>query len=210
MMICPTAKGNLPATGATANGPVAEGAGQTGTASASYVRANLNGGTSGLTQISCSYQANGWLYSSGGKGVGDGNSGNPCSESSHGVGDPAWYFPKDSTMTQSSLTPMFTDGVWCDSWPNENDSPAQNLWTGSFSAHANEMGRFTILRHGGKTATGSVIINSGTALPQKGGVIVALADGHAEYSSLPHLWTYQWHNAWGKTIPVSIGNSPQQ
>jgi prepilin-type N-terminal cleavage/methylation domain-containing protein len=209
LMICPTAKGILPAAGATANGPTAEGAGQTGTASASYVRGNLSGGTSGLTQISCSYQANGWLYTAGGKGTGDGNSGDPCGESSHGVGDPAWYFPKDSALKQSTMTPMFMDGTWCDSWPNENDSPAQNLWTGSFSAHANEMGRFTILRHGGRTATGSIIINSANALPPKGGVIVALADGHAELSTLPHLWSYQWHNAWGQAIPVGIGNSPQ-
>lgn len=210
LIICPTAKGTLPPVNSTANGPTTEGNGQTGTANASFVRANLSGGTSGLSQISCSYQANGWLYSSGGKGAGDGSSGAPCGESAHGVSDPAWYFPKDSSMKNPALVPMFTDGVWCDSWPNENDAPAQNLWTGSFSQHANEMGRFTILRHGGKTATGSVVINNASQLPLKGGIVVALADGHAEYSTLPHLWTYQWHNAWGVTIPVGVSGSAQQ
>lgn len=209
MMLCPSARANLPGTGVTANGPVAEGSGQTGTANSSYIRGDLTGGTSGLTQISCSYQANGWLYSAAGKGVGDGNSGDACSESSHGVGDPAWFFPKDSAMKQPVLVPMFMDGVWCDAWPNENDAPAQNLWTGSYSTHANEMARFTILRHGGKTATSSVTISAGNQLPRKGGIVVGLADGHASYTALPDLWTYQWHNQWGMTVPVGIGASPQ-
>ena len=113
-------------------------------------------------------------------------------------------------MHQPSSVPMFMDGVWCDTWPNENDSPAQNLWTGSYSAHGNEMGRFTILRHGGRTATSSSIISSGTSLPLHGGIVVGLGDGHAEYSSLPNLWSYQWHNLWGQKTTPAIGATPQQ
>jgi prepilin-type N-terminal cleavage/methylation domain-containing protein len=214
VILCPSAKAKLPNTGATANGPVSEGSGQTGTANSSFIRGDLSGGTSGLTAINCSYQANGWLYfgplSGGGTGgQGDGSAGYPCSESSNGVNDPAWYFPKDASMKQPTLTPMFMDGVWCDAWPNEGDSPAQNLWTGSYSSHANEMGRFTILRHGGKTATSSVMITSGNALPKRGGIVLGFGDGHAEFSTLPHLWSYQWHNAWAAKIPVNIGNGPQ-
>ena len=44
MMICPSARANLPAVGISANGPISEGNGQTGTANSSYVRANLTGG----------------------------------------------------------------------------------------------------------------------------------------------------------------------
>jgi prepilin-type N-terminal cleavage/methylation domain-containing protein len=210
MLICPSAKDSPPSVNITANGPIAEGSGQNGTANSSYVRGDLSGGTSGLTQIECSYQANGWLYATNGMGLGDGSSASDaCSEQTHGVSDPSWYFINDAAMHQPALTPLFMDGVWCDAWPNEDDSPAQNLWTGSYSAHGNEMGRFTILRHGGKTAGASYIINSGSALPMRGGIIVGLGDGHAEFSPLPHLWSYQWHNAWSQKVNVSIGTSPQ-
>jgi prepilin-type N-terminal cleavage/methylation domain-containing protein len=212
LMICPSARGNLPPTGSTPNGPYAEGTtgGQTGTANSSYIRADLSQNTSGLTQISCSYQANGWLYVSSGKGQGDGASANDaCSEQSHGLQDPAWYYPKDATMKQPVFVPLFVDGVWCDAWPNENDSPAQNLWTGSDSGHDNEMARFTILRHAGKTLTSSVNITAGSQLPKRGGIVVSLGDGHAELSTLPNLWTYQWHNNWGATTAPTIGNSPK-
>ena len=97
------------------------------------------------------------------------------------------------------------DGAWVDSWPAEDDGPAQNLWTGSYSAHANEMGRFTVLRHGGKTAQSAVMISSANQLPTRGGVVIGLADGHAEFSTLPNLWSYNWHRKWGTAIPVRIG-----
>ena len=112
-------------------------------------------------------------------------------------------------MEKSDNTPIFMDGPWVDTWPAEDDGPAQNLWTGSFSAHANEMGRFTILRHGGKTAAQSVMISSAAALPTKGGIIVGLADGHAELSRLPNLWSYNWHRGWGQLFKPTIG-TPQQ
>ena len=209
MMICPTANVPLPAVGATPNGPIAEGTtgGQTGTASSSYVRADLSGGTSGLTQIQCSYQANGWLYTTAGAGNGDG-AGSSGIETNHGVGDPSWYFTTEASMKQPTLVPLFMDGVWVDAWPAEDDGPAQNLWTGSYSAHANEMGRFSILRHGGKPLTASFTINTTAQLPTRGGIILGFGDGHAQFSTLPNLWTFQWHNDWGKKIAVVVG-SPQ-
>jgi hypothetical protein len=70
------------------------------------------------------------------------------------------------------------------------------------------MGRFTILRHGGKTAAGPTKISSATQLPPKGGVVVGLADGHAEFSTLPNLWSYNWHKQWGKNVSVRMG-APQ-
>jgi hypothetical protein len=77
------------------------------------------------------------------------------------------------------------------------------------SSHANEMGRFTILRLGGRTATASVIINAGNQLPKRGGIVVGLADGHADFSTLPNLWTYHWHNAWAAKLTVGVGANPQ-
>ena len=210
LLVCPVAK-SVAAQGST----YANGAGWTGTANKSYF-VNLAGGnpppTSGWQTIIASYQANGWLYTSpGGQGQGDGNiSSYPCSEASHGVSDPTWYYGKDTSMEKPVNTPMFMDGVWVDAWPLENDGPANDLWLGSSSGyinHASEMGRFTVLRHGGRALGSSMIISSANGLPKSGGIVVALGDGHAEYSRLPNLWNYNWHRSWNPAA-VTIG-SPQ-
>ncbi|HSY16830.1 MAG TPA: prepilin-type N-terminal cleavage/methylation domain-containing protein [Candidatus Acidoferrales bacterium] len=207
VLLCPSAKtpppNPLPAGMTAAMG----GGGQNAAANFCYYR-NLNNtstlfNSGTLQSINCSYTYNGWLYVS---GNGSGGSGDGSTvESAHGITDPAWFYRKESSMEKSANTPIFMDGPWVDTWPAEDDGPAQNLWTGSFSAHANEMGRFTILRHGGKTAAQSVMINSATALPAKGGIVVGLADGHAELSRLPNLWSYNWHRSWGQTFRPAIG-----
>ncbi|MBW8864891.1 MAG: prepilin-type N-terminal cleavage/methylation domain-containing protein [Verrucomicrobia bacterium] len=206
LLVCPVTKATPPA-GVVQN--YMGGGGQNGSANFSYYR-NLNSTATlypGVSTVTCSYTYNGWLYVS---GNGSGGSGDGAGiESAHGVGDPAWFYRKESAMEKAANSPIFMDGPWVDAWPAEDDGPAQNLWTGSFSAHANEMGRFTILRHGGKTATQPAIINNSSALPVRGGIIVGLADGHAELSKLPDLWSYNWHRSWGQTIKVSIG-APQQ
>jgi prepilin-type N-terminal cleavage/methylation domain-containing protein/prepilin-type processing-associated H-X9-DG protein len=177
------------------------GGGQVGAANYSYYR-NLNG-TGPVPAIASSYQYNGWLYvnGNGSGGAGDGAG----IESAHGVGDPAWFYRKDSNMESPAISPIFVDGAWVDAWPAEDDGPAQDLWTGSYSAHANEMGRFTILRHGGKTLMSDMRISSSSQLPKSGGVNVGLADGHAEFSTLPNLWNYRWHKDWGKNVRVTMG-----
>jgi len=53
------------------------------------------------------------------------------------------------------------------------------------------------------------MINSAASLPRKGGIIVGLGDGHAEFSKLPDLWNYNWHRSWAQRVNVSIG-APQQ
>lgn len=205
LIICPSA-----ATPVNANSGVSQhmgNGGLNGAANLSYIR-DLNG-TGPVPAIMCSYQYNGWLYQTnngtGGSGDGAGFTG---IEAMHGITDPNWFFLKESRMEVPANSPLFVDGAWVDSWPAENDGPAADLWQGSYSAHANEMGRFTVLRHGGKTAAGPTTISSPNQLPTQGGVIVGLGDGHAEFSQLPHLWTYNWHHQWAAQIQVTIG-SPQ-
>jgi len=178
--------------------------GQVGAANFSYYRA-LNG-TAPIPAIASSYQYNGWLYATAGGAGGSGDGGKV--EGAHGVNDPDWFFRKEANLTSASLTPVFVDGSWVDAWPAEDDGPAADLWLGSYSAHANEMGRFTILRHGGKTAQSSVKISNASQLPARGGVVIGLADGHVEFTTLPHLWSYTWHKDWEKKFKVSIG-APQ-
>lgn len=201
MLVCPSANATVPNTGIVPN--AMGNGGHNGSANYSYYR-TLNVTTP--SAISCSYQYNGWLYvtTNGLAGSGDGAG----IENSHGVGDPFWFYLKDGNMEKPSNTPIFVDGAWVDAWPAEDDGPAQNLWTGSYSAHANEMGRFTILRHGGKTLASAMLISSAVQLPTKGGIIVGCADGHAEFSTLPNLWNYNWHRNWARTIQVKIG-TPQ-
>jgi prepilin-type N-terminal cleavage/methylation domain-containing protein len=199
LLVCPSAQQISPPGFST----VMSTGGQVGTASYSYYR-NMNG-TGPIPSIAASYQYNGWLYTSGGAaGSGDGSG----IESTKGVNDPDWFFLKLSNMEKPANSPVFFDGAWVDAWPAEDDGPSQDLWAGSFSpSHSSEMGRFTILRHGGKTAQGPVKIASSAQLPTRGGIIVGIADGHAEFSTLPNLWSYNWHRSWGKTVQVKIGST---
>lgn len=202
LLICPSAP-----TVVTANSGVPNemGTSANGAANLSYYR-NMNG-TAPVANVACSYQYNGWLYQNndGAGGSGDGSG----IEGTHGVTDPNWFFLKESGIENAANTPIFVDGCWVDAWPAENDGPAADLWDGSYSQHANEMGRFTILRHGGRTAARPITIASASQLPLQGGIDVGCADGHVEYSILPHLWTYNWHHQWGTQFAINIG-SPQQ
>ncbi len=207
LLLCPTAP-VAPAPGIVPN--EMGGGGQNGAANFAFVR-NLDGtATSRWTAVNCSYQCNGWLYvDNNGAGMGDGNGDNI--EVNHGAADPTWYYSSEAAMEQPVNTPLFTDGPWMDTWPAEDDSPAANLWTGQYSgAHHYEMGRITIARHGGVNA-GSAPQNYTTPWqfsPPKGGIDVALGDGHVELAFLPDLWSYNWHHGWnpGK---VRIGTPTQ-
>ena len=200
MLVCPSARDISPPGFSSVMG----GGGQVGAANYSYIR-QMNG-TAPIPYIASSYQYNGWLYTTAGGagGAGDGSK----VENKHGINDPDWFFRKEANLTSASLTPVFVDGAWVDAWPAEDDGPAADLWTGSYSAHDNEMGRFTILRHGGKTAMNSYKISNASQLPGRGGVMIGLADGHVEFTTLPHLWSYTWHKDWEKKFKVSIG-APQ-
>jgi prepilin-type N-terminal cleavage/methylation domain-containing protein len=202
MLVCPSATTTVTANSGVNNAMGAVSA--NGAANLSYYR-DCNG-TVNIASIVCSYQYNGWLYqkNNGAGGSGDGKT----VESAHSITDPNWFYLKESYMENPANSPVFMDGCWVDTWPAENDGPAKDLWQGSYSAHANEMSRFTILRHGGRTVAGPTIINSASQLPPKGGIIVGCADGHAEFSTLPHLWTYNWHHGWATQTAVSIG-TPQ-
>jgi prepilin-type N-terminal cleavage/methylation domain-containing protein len=158
-----------------------------------------------------SYTWNGWLYFD---QAGDG--GSQAGMSAVGKGG---YYTKDSSVRNSSMTPVIVDGIWADAWPMENDSPNHNLYTGDTvlnpggspantlgGGHANEMGRFAISRHGNSSPSAQNTWTSANQTPP-GGVILGLYDGHAEFSKLPNLWNYNWHVNWGQLpgLPVQIG-----
>ena len=205
LIVCPVAKTPVPATANITS--YMGGGGANASANYAYYR-NLNNTAlvyPGVQTLACSYQYNGWLYTKNGGAGGQGDGAGI--EGSYGAGDPSWFYLKDSNMTKPSSSPIFMDGAWVDAWPAEKDGPAQNLWTGSYTAHANEMGRFTLLRHGGRPAASAVMINNAAQLPKRGGVNVVCEDGHAEYSTLPNLWNYYWHRGWN---PANVSIGPPQ
>jgi hypothetical protein len=144
-----------------------------------------------------SYGYNGWFYIKSDNISPDGDE-----KSSH----PAYYFLKEASIQNASLTPVFFDANWADTWPLENDSPCSQTYYGTDQGqHAgSEMGRLAISRHGTARASGKYVWNTAAQMPA-GSVVVGMADGHVEASKLPGLWLYTWHRDWGTTTRPQIG-----
>ena len=200
-LLCPTAT-RPPLPGAVPNN-VGGLPSQNGAADCCYIRGSLSGGTSGLTQIGCSYSCNGWLYCENDKGQGDGEA---DIEPAYGITDPQWYYVSESSMTVAANTPMFLDGPWMDAWPAENDGPAYNLYTGSLGyddAHSSEMGRITISRHGVNPDLAPRSDHVPWSSPPPGAINIGFGDGHVQLVKLGlGLWYYNWHYAWGAKIKI--------
>jgi prepilin-type N-terminal cleavage/methylation domain-containing protein/prepilin-type processing-associated H-X9-DG protein len=111
----------------------------------------------------------------------------------------AGLFGKQDAIRVTAETPLFTDGVWEDGWPNggtsgaAGDTPPNDLYDGVVSGSAGQMmGRLCIARHGGSPASAPKTVSTTAAF--RGGVNMALADGHVEYAKLDNLWSsYYWH-----------------
>jgi prepilin-type N-terminal cleavage/methylation domain-containing protein/prepilin-type processing-associated H-X9-DG protein len=148
-----------------------------------------------------SYEYNGWFYvdpTDKSQGAGDGKSAYPQG-----------YFLKTSSIQNATLTPVFFDGNWMDTWPMETDHPAANLYTGlGYGTHmGSEMGRLTLSRHGSGNP-GKAPRDFRTpwqfATPP-GAVNVGMADGHVELTKLPNLYNLYWHKGWDPSR-VKIGS----
>jgi len=170
LRVCPCA----PLKQATAQGKDLQGA-----ADSAWVRWT----TDGLTMFAGSYGFNGWLYDQPKK-----DGGTPGFES--------FFFTKEASIQQPSLTPVFFDEIWVDAWPFEADLPATDLYSGrSYWERTNEVGRCTIARHGSLSPSRAPRqVPVGAAL--SGSVELVLADGHAENARLGKLWSYYWHLNW--------------
>jgi prepilin-type N-terminal cleavage/methylation domain-containing protein/prepilin-type processing-associated H-X9-DG protein len=127
-----------------------------------------------------SYAFNGWFY---------------------GDDDPyfstAQYKPKkfrnEADCPAPSSTPVIADSNWIDTWPQPQDPPAQNLFTGDDFAGA--MVRLTLPRHGGAPPwPKNQRFNPKNDLP--GAINIGFVDGHAESVKLERLWHLDWHKDW--------------
>ncbi|HEV2320654.1 MAG TPA: prepilin-type N-terminal cleavage/methylation domain-containing protein [Verrucomicrobiae bacterium] len=144
-----------------------------------------------------SYAINGWLY--------DPNSPSPPAKYQTDT-PPGSYWGKFSRIRRTTLTPVFGDAVFADSWPQNNPtltdtaspggSGVVNLYTGDYSAPS--IRRFLIARHGASapaSAPRAVRLVGGrgaAASPLPGAINIGFADGHAENVKLFNLWTLLW------------------
>jgi prepilin-type N-terminal cleavage/methylation domain-containing protein/prepilin-type processing-associated H-X9-DG protein len=105
-------------------------------------------------------------------------------------------FTMESSLQKPTQTPVFFDENWVDVWPQETDLPFTNLYTGQpLSISPNQMGRCTILRHGGRNpASAPRNFPPGRMLP--GAINMGMADGHTELVKLENLWDFYWHRDW--------------
>ena len=91
-----------------------------------------------------------------------------------------------------------------DMWPTETDAPSHDTYTGSESGMGKEMARTAIARHG-ISPNAATTWTTATQIPA-GGIDVGFIDAHVEFSKLPNLWQYSWHQNWGQAPnTVQIG-----
>ncbi len=100
-----------------------------------------------------SYAINGWVYSNGGSAYDRNN----------------LYYNKITEVKSTSITPVFADSIWVDTWPRDTDSPDVDLeFTNT------HMGRLLTYRHEDKTNVGFV-------------------DGSQRPVELSQMWSLKWH-----------------
>jgi len=166
-----------------------------------------NGG--GSSANSGSYTLNGWIYTPGNPNP---PSTDPARWASQQTSIPAnGFFNKLDNILHSSQTPMFTDGMAEDGWPNggtagvAGDASPADLFNGTDNGTAGDMmWRICIARHGLNPAFAPKAAS--ITSPYPGGVNLALADGHVEYAKLDTLWSaYYWH---ALSVPQKRPNLP--
>ena len=113
-------------------------------------------------------------------------------------------------MRHTSESPIFSDSMWVDAWPQERDRPASNLATGN--AENAGMARITLARHKYSAGGTSVLSRNfkNSALP--GAINLVFYDGHAELAANEKLWQFRCtkigrhpHSARDEASPVSQG-----
>ena len=130
-----------------------------------------------------SYGYNGWLYSD-------------LKVSEPGDPKQLQIFTRESSIQKPAQTPVFFDENWVDTWPEEIDQPSIDLYAGlPIGPSVNLIGRATIARHGGRSASRAPRnISPGQKMP--GAINMGMTDGHAAPVKLEGLWNCYWHLDW--------------
>ena len=144
----------------------------------------------GPTALFGGYALNGWLYDV---------RNDPYGGSAFAFGS------KDTDIKLPAQTPAFGDAPWVDSWPEEVDPPALNLYTGNLGSGpvGGGMGRFTIARHGMNINKNA---RAAAGQPMPGAVNLGFADEHVEKVKLDNLYKQYWHKNY---VPPTTIPPPQ-
>ena len=133
-----------------------------------------------------SYGFNGWCYGDGAVVAMSGQFDYP--------GSADQFYQKSSDVSRPSQTPYFSDSIWVDGWPEENDAPATDLYRGGTDNNGG-IERITMARHGYKAA-GAAPRNVPPGASLVGAINVSFVDGHAAAVKLEQLWSLTWHDRW--------------
>jgi prepilin-type N-terminal cleavage/methylation domain-containing protein/prepilin-type processing-associated H-X9-DG protein len=114
------------------------------------------------------YGLNGWMYSN--------------------WGDKA--FTTQTDVRNTTMTPVFADSMWVDTWPLATDTPARNVYEQKSPAEGG-MNRFMVARHGNTAPKSVGYVPIGAPLP--GAINIAMYDGHVELVQLERLYNLYWH-----------------
>ena len=121
-----------------------------------------------------SYALNGWCYAGG--------------VATDTAAQQALYFMKETQVQQSTLTPVFMDAMWPDTWPTATSPACPNLLAGDQSS---SMGRIGLARHGSQAlSAGLARVDTAQRLP--GAINMSFYDGHVALVRLEDLWTLYW------------------
>lgn len=102
------------------------------------------------------------------------------------------YFKSESAISSPATTPIFADGMWVDTWPDEADRPPTNLRDGDINQDG--LTRIALPRHSASPAAAVRSFNVRNKLP--GAATVAFMDNHVETVKLENLWKLTWHKNW--------------
>ena len=138
--------------------------------------------TKGLPlRLFSSYSINGWIYNPPNTDIADQSTSQLLNYS--GAADLADYQAKklETNTARSSECPLMADGIRLDGWPFPTDlgpvAGGYTLTSGCRDYVGNNMGRYTLSRHGRTTN-------------------VAYLDGHAAAVPLRDLWRLRWTRQW--------------
>ena len=125
-----------------------------------------------------SYGLNGWMYS------GDWTVQPPMPDVKNA-------FRSEGDIRTPSLTPVFCDAIFTDTWPQATDKPARDLLTGAPTSTDGSISCITIARHGSGPQSARGAIPAGARLP--GSINICYVDGHVSLVPLEQLWQQNWH-----------------
>ncbi len=138
-----------------------------------------------------SYTINGWLYSD-----------STDYFSSATAPYSAMYYLKPSDIVHPTLTPVFTDGIWPDAWPQITDVPTAGLINAA-STIGDEINRVILARHPYLTSA-TIVQNQ----PLPGSDNMSFADAHVSPIHMEDIKNVYWSqgytpvaNPWATTAP---------